>query len=93
MSKPKISVIMSEYNTPPDYLRASIESILNQTFKDIEIIIVDDCGRNDLSSIVKEYKDKRVLFGGRLGEYRYYDLENTIKSAIELADKIVKEYL
>jgi len=41
----------------------------------------------------KEYKDKRVLFGGRLGEYRYYDLENTIKSAIELADKIVKEYL
>lgn len=60
MSKPKISVIMSEYNTPPDYLRASIESILNQTFKDIEIIIVDDCGRNDLSSIVKEYKDKRI---------------------------------
>ena len=51
---------MSEYNTPPDYLRASIESILNQTFKDIEIIIVDDCGRNDLSSIVKEYKDKRI---------------------------------
>ena len=45
MSKPKISVIMSEYNTPPDYLRASIESILNQTFKDIEIIIVDDCGK------------------------------------------------
>ena len=60
MSKPKISVIMSEYNTPPDYLRASIESILNQTFKDIEIIIVDDCGKNDLSSIVKEYKDKRI---------------------------------
>ena len=60
MSKPKISVIMSEYNTPPDYLRASIESILNQTFKDIEIIIVDDCGKNDLDSITEEYKDKRI---------------------------------
>lgn len=60
MSKPKISVIMSEYNTPPDYLRASIESILNQTIKDIEIIIVDDCGKNDLDSIIKEYKDKRI---------------------------------
>lgn len=60
MSKPKISVIMSEYNTPPDYLRASIESILSQTFKDIEIIIVDDCGKNDLDSITEEYKDKRI---------------------------------
>ena len=60
MSKPKISVIMSEYNTPPNYLRASIESILNQTFKDIEIIIVDDCGKNDLDSITEEYKDKRI---------------------------------
>ena len=60
MSKPKISVIMSEYNTPPNYLRASIESILNQTFKDIEIVIVDDCGKNDLESIVKEYKDRRI---------------------------------
>ncbi len=60
MSKPKISVIMSEYNTPPDYLRASIKSILSQTFKDIEIIIVDDCGKNDLDSITEEYKDKRI---------------------------------
>ena len=60
MSKPKISVIMSEYNTPPNYLRASIESILNQTFKDIEIVIVDDCGKNDLESIVKEYKNRRI---------------------------------
>ena len=60
MSKPKISVIMSEYNTPPEHLRASIESILNQTFKDIEIIIVDDCGKNDLDSITEEYKDKRI---------------------------------
>ena len=60
MSKPKISVIMSEYNTPPNYLRASIESILNQTFKDIEIVIVDDCGKNDLESIIKEYKDRRI---------------------------------
>lgn len=51
---------MSEYNTPPDYLRASIESILSQTFKDIEIIIVDDCGKNDLDSITEEYKDKRI---------------------------------
>lgn len=60
MSKPKISVIMSEYNTPPEHLRASIESILNQTIKDIEIVIVNDCGKNDLESIVKEYKDGRI---------------------------------
>ena len=41
----------------------------------------------------EEYKNKRTLFGGRLGEYKYYDLENTIKSAMKLVDKIIKEYL
>jgi glycosyltransferase involved in cell wall biosynthesis len=36
-----VSVIMAEYNTDEVCLRESIESILNQTFKDFEFIIVE----------------------------------------------------
>lgn len=56
----KVSVIMSEYNTPLEYLRTSIKSILDQTFTDFEFIIIDDCGNNDLEKIVREYDDNRI---------------------------------
>ena len=57
----EISVIMSEYNTNPDYLREAIESVLNQSFKNFEFIIVDDGGKNDLKKIIKEYNDDRII--------------------------------
>lgn len=60
MSSPTISVIMSEYNTKTEYLISSIKSILVQSYSDFEFIIVDDCGDNDVKSIVKEFKDKRI---------------------------------
>jgi glycosyltransferase involved in cell wall biosynthesis len=47
-----ISVIMSVYNESITYLHESISSIQNQTFNDIELIIVDD---NPLSSDIKRY--------------------------------------
>ena len=61
--KPKISVIMSTYKETEAQLRRSIESILNQTFKDIEfIIIVDNPERKELKKLVNSYanKDKRI---------------------------------
>lgn len=33
-------------------------------------------------------KQNNVIFGGRLGEYKYYDMQDTIKSALKLADKL-----
>ena len=60
MEKPEISVIMSEYNTDPTLLRASIESIINQTFSNFELIIINDASNNDLSKITNEYRDKRI---------------------------------
>ncbi|SNY15304.1 Glycosyltransferase involved in cell wall bisynthesis [Orenia metallireducens] len=60
---PKISVIMSVYNNQ-DYLRESIESIINQTYKDFEFIITDDCSTDNSVNIIREYtnKDKRIIF-------------------------------
>lgn len=55
----EISVIMSVYNEPPEWLRASIESILNQTFTDFEFIIVNDNpARSELQSILQGYQTK-----------------------------------
>ena len=56
---PKVSVIMPMYNEEK-YLSQSIESILNQTFKDFEFIIIDDYSKDNSIEIVESYKDKRI---------------------------------
>ncbi|WP_309341580.1 glycosyltransferase [Microbacterium sp.] len=60
---------MAEYNTPPELLRASIESILAQTETGFELLIVDDGSRTDVSAIVDEYQDARIRVVG-YGENR-----------------------
>ena len=61
---PKISVIMSVGQVPVDWLRQSIDSILTQSFSDLEFIIVNDTPTNkDIASVLKEYaqNDSRVV--------------------------------
>lgn len=55
-----VSVIMSNYNTPEEYLRAAIESILNQTYQKFEFIIIDDCSTDNSLQIIESYSDKRI---------------------------------
>ena len=60
-----ISVIMSTYKEEERFLRESIESILNQTYKDFEYIIILDNPNNELhKKIISEYvcKDNRINF-------------------------------
>ena len=53
---PLISVIMSVYNEPESILRAAVESILKQTFRDFEFIIVMDSPENETNkSVLAEY--------------------------------------
>lgn len=54
---PLVSVIMPVYNAG-DFLRESIESILNQTYKRIEFIIIDDASTDDSWKIIQEYKNR-----------------------------------
>lgn len=56
---PKISVIMPVYNCEM-YIRQAVESILNQTFSDFELIIIDDCSTDSTLEIIKSYKDCRI---------------------------------
>ena len=57
----KISVIVPVYNVE-DYLKECLDSIINQTLKEIEILCIDDCGTDNSIDILREYskKDDRI---------------------------------
>lgn len=61
MNKPEISIVIPVYKVEK-YLRECIESVINQTFKNIEIILVDDGSPDNCPQICDEYakKDNRV---------------------------------
>lgn len=56
-SYPLVSVIIPVYNCEK-YLPLSLDSILNQTYQNIEILIVDDCSTDGTRNILKKYKQK-----------------------------------
>lgn len=58
----KISVIVPIYGVEK-YLKEAVESILNQTMKDLEIILIDDGGKDTCPKIIDEYaqKDNRII--------------------------------
>ena len=60
--KNKISVIVPIFNTEP-YLPRCIDSIINQTYQNLEIILIDDASQDKCDQICKEYmaKDDRVI--------------------------------
>ena len=60
--EPLISVIIAVYN-PGKYLRPCLDSIINQTYKNLEIILVDDGSTDDSLAICNEYaeKDNRII--------------------------------
>lgn len=54
---PKVSVIIPVYNAQ-DYLGRCLDSVCNQTLKDIEIICVNDCSKDNSLNILNEYAEK-----------------------------------
>ena len=48
---PKVSVIIPVYNVEK-YLRECLDSVINQTLSDIEIIIIDDVGKDNCPQII-----------------------------------------
>ena len=53
----KISVIIPIYNVEK-YIAECLESVINQTYSNLEIICIDDCGSDNSMKIVQEYADK-----------------------------------
>ncbi|MFA5784677.1 MAG: glycosyltransferase family 2 protein, partial [Phycisphaerae bacterium] len=57
----KVSVIIATYNRPVE-IREAIESVLAQTLKDYELIIVNDGGSGELETIVKSYGSDKIRY-------------------------------
>ena len=56
-----ISVLMAAYNCG-NYINAAIKSILNQTFKEFELIIIDDGSTDHTEETVKKFDDSRIIY-------------------------------
>lgn len=57
----KVSILVAVYNAEP-YLRACLDSLISQTYRDIEIMCIDDCSTDSSPSILYEYsqRDPRI---------------------------------
>lgn len=65
MIKPRFVVIVPLYNKAP-YVRKALESIMSQTYKDFELIVVDDGSIDNSASICEGYLSKLSTFDSRL---------------------------
>ncbi len=54
-------MILPTYNSN-EYLHSSVSSILNQTFKSFELLIIDDGSTDNTEELVKNYDDSRILY-------------------------------
>jgi len=59
---PIVSVIMPNYNSV-DFIQTAIESVLSQTHKNLELIIIDDCSSDDSRSVIAKFsaQDSRII--------------------------------
>ena len=76
----KISVIIPAYNHEK-YIGASIESVLGQTFKDFELIIINDGSRDNTEREVLKYDDPRIIYVSQKNSGAH----NTINKGIAMA--------
>ncbi|WP_163527373.1 glycosyltransferase family 2 protein [Halobacillus ihumii] len=60
MFEPLVSIIMPVYNSE-EYLDESIKSILNQTYKNFELILINDGSTDESINIINKFKDDRIM--------------------------------
>ena len=79
---PKASIIITSYNQP-SYLKMCVDSCINQTYENIEIIIADDnSSKPEVWSLINSYEDKRIIsFNSNVSEI---DRPNTARYATQI---------
>lgn len=82
----RVTVLMPAYNVEK-YIKEAIESMLNQTFSDFILLVLDDCSTDNTAQVVASFDDKRIKYikhNSNLG------LADNLNRGVELADT---EYL
>ena len=102
MNNIKVSIIIPIYNTE-QYLNQCLDSVINQTFQDIEIIVINDGSTDNSLNIIKEYqqKDSRIILINFtehkiISEVRNEGLKNTKGKYITFIDSddwVTKDYV
>jgi glycosyltransferase involved in cell wall biosynthesis len=59
--RPKVSIVMPVYNGA-NYLGVALRSVLNQSYRNLEVIVVDDGSTDNTEQIVKSFTDKRLKY-------------------------------
>ncbi|TDE04571.1 glycosyltransferase family 2 protein [Flavobacterium hiemivividum] len=59
INEPIVSVVLPVYNCE-NYVKQAIQSILNQTFRDFELLIIDDASTDETVKIINSYTDNRI---------------------------------
>jgi glycosyltransferase involved in cell wall biosynthesis len=86
----KVSVIVLTYNRA-HMVPETIDSILNQTYPDFELIIVDNCSTDDTEKVIAGYTDRRIRYlkndnGGLIAVNRNYGLKRARGEYIAFCD-------
>jgi glycosyltransferase involved in cell wall biosynthesis len=86
---PLVSVLMTAYNRE-DYISEAIESVLASTYKNFELIIVDDCSTDNTLAIAESYKKKDARIKVYLNEKNLKDYPNRNRAASYAMGKYIK---
>lgn len=85
----KLSIVMPSYNSD-QYIARAIDSVLEQSFSDLEILIIDAGSQDETKRIALSYKDQRVIFlemiGSKQGEARNYGIKKASGELIMFLD-------
>jgi glycosyltransferase involved in cell wall biosynthesis len=81
VSAPRVSVVLPVYNGA-EYLEESLESVLRQTFRDFEVLVIDDASTDDSAGIAKGFRDPRICVIRHAKNMR---LPETLNHGLELA--------
>lgn len=86
MNKLKLSIIIPNYNNNK-YLKEAIDCLLNQTYKNIEIIVVDDGSTEPCDELMNSYSDKRLKY------IRHDTNKGLFQARLTGADKATGDYI
>ncbi len=75
-AKPLVTIAVPTYNRADSYLKKTLESVVQQTYSNIEIIVSDNCSTDNTETVVKGFNDLRIQYFKQkenIGAYNNFD--------------------